>query len=51
MKIKDIKICPVCESDKIKIKTKTTVICENCNTKIGVTNEKMWYEYSIKEDE
>lgn len=50
MEIKNIKKCPVCDSDKIKTKTKTTAICEECNSKIGITSEKMWYEYSIKED-
>jgi len=50
MEIENIKICPVCESDKIKIKTKTTAICEDCNSKIGITNEKIWYEYSIKDE-
>jgi len=51
MEIKDIKICPVCDSDKIKTKTKTTAICDDCGSKIGVLAEKMWYEYSVKEDE
>jgi len=51
MEIKNIKKCPVCYSDKIKIKTKTTAICEECNSKIGILDEKIWYEYSVKSED
>jgi len=50
MKIKDIKYCPACNSDKLNKKNKTFIKCENCDCKIGITNEKVWYEYTIKED-
>jgi len=51
MKIKDIKSCPVCYSDKIKNKNKTTALCEDCGSKIGIIAEKMWYEYIIKKED
>jgi len=48
MTLKDIKKCPVCNSDKLNKKNKKYIICENCNSKIGITKNELWYEYSLK---
>jgi len=50
MELIDIKKCPVCNSKKLNRKTKTFIKCENCNTKIGIKNNKLWYEYVVKEE-
>jgi ribosomal protein L37AE/L43A len=50
MKIKDILICPVCNGDKFNRKNKTFITCEKCGAKIGITNDKLWYEYAIKDE-
>ena len=50
MELHDIKVCPVCNSDKLNKKAKTFIKCKDCKTKIGVTNNKLWYEYVVKEE-
>jgi len=46
MELDDIKKCPVCNKQNLK-RNKTFIKCEDCNAKIGVTNDKLWYEYSV----
>jgi DNA-directed RNA polymerase subunit RPC12/RpoP len=48
--IKDVKKCIVCGSEDIKY-LKRHIKCNNCNSKIGVTNNKLWYEYTLNKNE
>lgn len=50
MELKDIKYCPSCGSDELNKKLKSTIKCEKCGSKIGVSNKKVWYEYTVKND-
>jgi len=48
MELSDIKKCPVCNSDKLNRKNKKYIICDSCKSKIGITKNEIWYEYSLK---
>ena len=50
MDIKDIKVCPSCGSENLDTTYKTFIKCKDCDSKIGITNGKIWYEYIIKDD-
>lgn len=47
MEIKDINFCPSCGGVKLK-RLKSIVKCNDCGTKIGITDKKIWYEHTIK---
>jgi len=48
MKLTDITKCPICGKNISNNKTKKYIICNNCKTKIGITKNKLWYEYNLK---
>ena len=49
MELKDITKCKVCKSGDIK-HLKNMIKCKSCNTKMGITDNKIWYEYSVKNE-
>jgi hypothetical protein len=47
MEINDIKKCPNCYYNDF-IEYKNYIKCKRCNTKIGIDNDKIWYEFILK---
>jgi len=46
MNIDEIVKCPNCQSDKLVKNGKKYLICDDCKSKIGITNNSVWYEYN-----
>lgn len=41
--------CPVCGSEKLH-KFRRYYICDDCGAKVGMSNGKIWYEYTLKSE-